>query len=164
VNQIGRPVQVRATNYDGSHHWSHPAYLVMEKGSLVVTQTFAGTSVETENGPWVSPFHTRGHYWTDRYYNVIRLDAPSGGGFQGFYCNIATPAEFDGESLHYTDLQLDVRVYVEDAGLRPEVMDEDEFEAACRKYAYAARLIERARSALAELLSVVERREFPFNA
>jgi uncharacterized protein len=160
---IGRRVQVRATNYDGSHHWSHPAYLVIERGGLIVVQTPAGTSVETENGEWVSPFDTRGHYWADRWYNVIRLVAPHGGGFQGFYCNIATPVEFDGENVHYVDLQLDARVYPEEQGLRPVIMDEDEFEAACEKYAYPTRVIESARGGLEELLALVAKRQFPFD-
>ena len=159
---IGRPVQVRGTEYDGAPHWLHPAYLVLERGGLVVTQTFAGTEVATRTGAWTTPFDARGHYWTDRWYNVIRLDNPHGGGLFGFYCNVATPAEFDGEHLHYCDLQ-NVRVYVEaDGGWRVEVVDEDEFEEARRRYAYPEALVREARGAVGELRRLIGARAFPF--
>lgn len=135
----------------------------MERRGLVVTQTFAGTQVETHAGTWMSPFHTRGHYWNDRWYNVTRLEAPRGGGLQGFYCNIATPAEFDGQHLHYCDLQLDVRAFWEDGRLRYEVWDEDEFDEARVALKYSGQLVRDARAAVDELVRRIEAREFPFN-
>ena len=163
MTEIGRPIQIRGTSYEGEPHWSHAAYLVLERGGLVVTQTFAGTDVTTHRGPWTSPYDTRGHYWADRWYNVARLDRPYGRGLQGFYCNIATPAEFDGENLHYCDLQLDVRIVAEDGALRYEVLDEDEFEEARQLLRYPEALVRNARAAVDELIRLVEERGFPFN-
>jgi protein associated with RNAse G/E len=170
---IGRPIQIRGTSYDGAPHWLHQAYLVLERSGLIVTQTFAGTEVTTRNGPWTSQFDTRGHYWTNRWYNVIRLESARGGdsstrpgrSLQGFYCNVATPAEFDGENLHYADLQLDVRVFVvENGGLRCEVWDDDEFEEARQRLKYPDSLVSAARAAVSELIRMVESRQFPFRA
>jgi protein associated with RNAse G/E len=160
---IGRAVQICGTDYDGSPHWLHRAYLVHQRGGLVVTQTFAGAEVITHSGTWISPFDARGHYWADRWYNVIRLDRPRGQGLYGYYCNVATPAEFDGENLHYSDLQIDVRVYVEEGGgWRVEVVDEDEFEEARRRYAYPESLVQAAHGAVGELRRLIEARAFPF--
>jgi protein associated with RNAse G/E len=162
--EIGRPIRVRGTSYDGQPHWQHSAYLVIEQKGLIVTQTFAGTEVTTRTGSaWQSPFDTRGHYWADRWYNVIRLDNPHGRGLRGFYCNVATPAEFDGQNLHYCDLQLDVRVYVEDEAWRCEVVDEDEFEEARTRLSYPEGLVREAWSAVGELQRLIEARAFPFN-
>jgi protein associated with RNAse G/E len=164
MTQIGRPVHIRGTSYDGEPHWLHAAYLILQRGALLVTQTFAGTEVRTRTGAtWASPYDTRGHYWTDRWYNVIRLERPAGKGLFGFYCNVATPAEFDGENLHYCDLQLDVRIYVEPEGWRREILDEDEFMEAQARLRYPPELVLDCRAAVDELLRLVQAREFPFN-
>ncbi len=81
----------------------------------------------------------------------------------GYYCNIATPLEFDGETVHYVDLQLDVRVFADAAGsLTHRLMDEGEFEEARQRYAYEDELVSRCHSAVDELVRMVETREFPF--
>jgi protein associated with RNAse G/E len=159
-----RQITVRATNFDGTPHWEHPAWLVRADGGFVQTQTPANTAVRTEGDGYVSPYDTLGHYWTDRWFNVIRLETP-GEGLFGYYCNIATPLEFDGATVHYVDLQLDVRVFADAAGaLNYRIVDEDEFEEARERYAYAKELVERCHAAVDELVGLIEAREFPFDA
>ncbi len=161
--ETGRPVRVVGTLFDGTPHWEHPAYLVLERGGLLVTQTFAGLQVMRDGIEWLSPYDTRGHYWSDRWYNVIRLDLPKGRGLHGWYCNVATPVEFDGEMLHYVDLQLDVIVHAGLPAHEVEVRDRDEFEAARTRFSYPESTANEALRAVDELVSLVEAREFPFN-
>jgi uncharacterized protein len=160
-----QPVQItiRASNYDGSPHWVHPALLIEQTDSFLVTRTSSGLEIATERGAWNSPFDTRGYYWQDRWFNVIRLEQP-GRGLTGFYCNIATPASFDGRDLRYIDLQLDVRVFVSEAEWTYTVLDADEFEAARRRYAYPEDLVVCCRQAVDEVIGLVEARGFPFEA
>lgn len=159
-----RSITVRATNFDGELHWEHAAWLHSAGDGWVVTQTPAGTQVRTEGGgEYVSPFDTRAHYWTDRWFNVIRLETP-GQGLYGYYCNIATPLHFDGDTVRYVDLQLDVRVFADGAGaLEYRVVDEEEFEAARERYAYGDELVMRARAAVDDLVRMIEARQFPFD-
>ena len=162
-------VTVRATNFDGSEHWVHPAALVHADAALVMTATRAGLSIQREGGVFISPFNTRAHYWPDRWFNVIRLETPYGDGdgwrLEGFYCNVATPVNFDGQTVHYVDLQLDVRVFVDEEGSWTyRVLDEDEFEAARQRYGYGEDVVERARGAVEELIRLIEARAFPFDA
>jgi protein associated with RNAse G/E len=158
-----QPIRVLATNYDGIAHWEHPATLVRAGADFVLTHTPAGLEVRSERGLYVSPFNTNGHYWPDRWYNVIRLEEP-GNGLNGFYCNVATPVQFDGHTVQYVDLQLDVRVYAQpDGSLTCAVLDEDEFEAARERHAYPSDLVERCRSAVDELIALVDARLFPFD-
>jgi protein associated with RNAse G/E len=159
--EVGRVIQIRGDSYDGLLHWHHQAYLLQDRDGFVLTQTPNGTPVETHRGPWISPFETHGHYWSDRWYNIIRLDNEQG--LNGFYCNIATPARFDGETLRYADLQLDVRAFYEDGRLRYEVWDEDEFEEARVRLNYDDALVRDARAAVDELVRLIEAREFPFD-
>jgi uncharacterized protein len=157
-----RQVTVRATNYDGAFHWGHPASLVRHDDGLVVTSTTSGLVVKTETGKYVSPYNTRAHYWTDRWFNVIRLEEP-GRGLFGYYCNIASPMGFDGDTVSYIDLQLDVRIRREHGVLTLRLVDEDEFEEARDRYGYDDELIGRCYNAVEELRALFKRREFPFD-
>jgi len=161
-----RQITVQATNYDGSFHWGHPAWLVLADDGFVMTQTSSGLVVKAaahEGGEFVSPYNTRAHYWNDRWFNVIRLELP-GQGLFGYYCNVATPLQFDGATVSYVDLQLDVLVSIEpDGGLTHSLADEDEFAAAQKLYAYDGQLVERCYASVEELVRMVEAREFPFD-
>lgn len=162
-----REITVRATNFDGSLHWEHPAWLKRADDGFVMTQTYAGLVVKAtahESGEFVSPYNTNAHYWADRWFNVIRLELP-GQGLYGYYCNIATPLQFDGATVHYVDLQLDVLVRAEaDGSLTHTLADEDEFEAAREHYPYAEELVLRCYGAVDEVVRMLEAREFPFDS
>ena len=156
-------VQIVATNYDGSPHWSHPARLLHADDAIVITATSAGLPIERAAGAFTSPFNTRGHYWPDRWFNVIRLEEP-GRGLTGYYCNIAGPVQFDGRNVCYIDLQLDVRVYVaSDGALTWALLDEDEFEVARLQYGYDDTLVANCRGAVAQIVAMVESRAYPFD-
>jgi uncharacterized protein (DUF952 family)/protein associated with RNAse G/E len=158
-----REVRIVATTHDGAPHWSHPARLLHADDRIVVTATSAGLPIERAAGPFTSPFNTRGHYWPDRYFNVIRLEEP-GRGLTGYYCNVAAPVQFDGDNVRYVDLQLDVRVFVaNDGALTWALLDEDEFEAARLQYNYDEALVMKCREAVDQIVAMVEAREYPFN-
>ncbi len=161
----GRPVFIRAREHDGAPHWEHPAWLVRASGEIVITHTEPDLPIARGDGRgYTSPYRTRAHYWPDRWFNVIRLEAP-GKGLNGFYCNVASPVEYDGESVRYVDLQLDVRVHAApDGSLTYAVLDEDEFDAACSRYGYDDELIAHCRAAVSQLVALIEARAFPFDA
>lgn len=156
---IGRPIHVRSTKYDGSPHWEFDSWFVLERGTLLVTLNLAGQELQTWNGPWITPYDTRNHFWSDRWYNVMRLEQPRGGGFQGWYCNVTTPAQYDGANVFYVDLDLDVRVTADGA---VEVLDEDEFLENSERFRYPPEVVAEARRAVDELCALATRRAFPF--
>ena len=160
----GRLVTVHATRFDGADHWIHPATLLRADDDIVITQTRAGLDISRGNGKWfTSPYNTHGHYWPDRWFNVIRLELP-GQGLFGFYCNIATPLQFDGATVGYVDLQLDVIARVTTGGgLTYWLADEDEFEEARDHYGYDDALITRCYDAVKEVSNMIQSREFPFD-
>ena len=132
----------------------------MQEEPLLVTLNFAGQELQTWKGPWVTPYHTRNHFWSDRWYNVMRLERPRGVGLEGWYCNVTTPAQFDGETVRYADLDLDVRV---SALGETEVVDEDEFLENSARMRYPPEVVSQARQAVEELLAIVQNRHFPFD-
>jgi len=162
-----RRVFIRAREYDGSPHWEHDAWLVRADAEIVITRTEPDLPIARgDGGTYTSPYRTRAHYWPDRWFNVIRLEEPGSGQapLSGFYCNIASPVEFDGDTVRYIDLQLDVRAYAAaDGSLTYNVLDEDEFEAARHRYGYDAALVARCRRAVEQLIALIEARAFPFD-
>jgi len=99
------------------------------------------------------------YYWLDRWYNVFRF-AETDGKLKKFYCNINMPPQFDGEVLSYIDLDIDVLVEP-DWSFR--VLDVDDFERNARIYNYPVEIHHQTQQALAELVTRIETRAFPFN-
>lgn len=99
------------------------------------------------------------YYWLDRWYNVFRF-SDSNQTLQNFYCNINQPPSFDGHVLSYIDLDIDVLVAPD---FTYKILDVDDFEENARRYAYPDELQANAHMALAELISLIETRAFPFN-
>ena len=155
----GRRIHVRSSKYDGSPHWEFDSWFVLADGPLLVTSNFAGQVLQTWKGPWTDPYDTRNHFWSDRWYNIMRLELPNGSGLDGWYCNVTTPIEYDGDNVRFVDLDLDVVV---DAELNAKVVDEDEFLKHSECMAYPPDVIEQSRAAVDELLQLVRGGQPPF--
>ena len=157
--QIGRPIHVVSTKYDGSPHWEFDSFFVLEDGPLLIATNFAGQELHNKAGLWHSPFDVRNHFWQDRWYNVMRCDRPKAGGLEYWYCNVTTPVLYDGETVRYIDLDLDVRIHADGT---IELLDEDEFLEHSALMGYPPDVIEQARSAADELVALARARDFPF--
>ena len=161
---IGRLTPMHITKYDGSYHRRWPVYYVARQGPLYLTQERVGDAVTRtpdpadETEPWPIKWGGEVYLYDDRWYNVSRMMRE---GRRWYYVNIATPVEFDGAAFHCVDLDLDVSWYTDEA---PQVLDEDEFLDHSRAMRYPADVIERARSAVDDVLRLIGERAFPFDA
>lgn len=99
------------------------------------------------------------YYWLDRWYNVFRF-CNREGKIQNFYCNVTMPPSFDGRVLSYVDLDIDVLVKPD---FSYRVLDLDDFEENASHYGYSAEVQDKAHAALAELVTLIETRSFPFD-
>ena len=156
---LGRRVHVVSTKYDGSPHWEFDSFFVLEERPLLITTNFAGQELGNWKGSWTTPWDTRNHFWSDRWFNVMRCDKPGGGGLDHWYCNVTTPAQYDGEAIRYVDLDLDLSV---GPNGEIELLDEDEFLDNSARMGYAPDVIENARRAVDELIELARRGQFPF--
>ena len=78
---------------------------------------------------------------------------------KSFYCNINLPPVLDQGVLSYIDLDIDVLV-APDFSYR--VVDTEEFEANVIRLNYPPEVQQGAKESLAELLTLIETRQFPF--
>ncbi|MGB8506786.1 MAG: DUF402 domain-containing protein [Pyrinomonadaceae bacterium] len=98
------------------------------------------------------------YYWTDRWYSIFRFSEPTGE-LRNYYCNINTPPRLENRLLSFIDLDIDILVAPD---FSYEILDEDEFSRHAEHYKYPQDLQVRVRRTVTELISLIERRGFPF--
>jgi protein associated with RNAse G/E len=153
-------VTVCARKFDGRLHREWQARLVAQVDSLLIVEGVFETEIRHPQLGHIAPGTlSTEYYWTDRCYSVFRFREPAGA-LRNYYCNINLPAEFDGRVLTFIDLDIDVLV-APDFSLR--ILDEEEFASNAARYDYPADVRNSVSRALAELLGVIERREYPFD-
>lgn len=99
------------------------------------------------------------YYWLDRWFNIFRFHEP-GGTLRNFYCNVNMPPKFENGTLDYVDLDIDVLIW---PNFESEILDREEFEKNAERFSYSSEIVEKARTSLEELISLIEQREFPFS-
>ena len=148
---------MRVYKYDGVLHRSWPAQLLRQDGSLIVLDAkFPAEVVHDLLGTIPGGTHSLEYYWLDRWYNVFRFAQPDGK-LRNYYCNINVPPKFDGETLSYVDLDLDILV---DPDFSYRVLDVADFEENVRLYRYPAEVEANARRAVDELVGMIETDSF----
>ena len=153
-------VEVHAFKYDGALHRTWGANLVSQESSLIVLDAnFPEEIVHDLLGTIAAGTHSLEYYWLDRWYNVFHFAQPDGS-LRNYYCNVNVPARFDGETLSYVDLDLDILVHPDFSYL---VLDRKDFETNAAVYGYTDEVKANAQQALAELVSMIETRAFPFS-
>lgn len=162
ANEVSRTrIEVRSYKYDGLLHRTWPAELLRQEGPLIVLDaTFSAEVIHDLLGTIASGTQSLEYYWLDRWYNVFRFAEPDGT-LRNYYCNVNVPPTFDGEILSYVDLDLDILV---EPDLSYRILDVEEFEKNAEAYRYSVEVKTNARRAVAELVSMIESRAFPFNS
>ena len=155
------PIEVCSYKYDGLLHRTWPAELVRQEGSLIVLDAkFSAEVIHDLLGTIASGTHSLEYYWLDRWYNIFRFAEPSGS-LRNYYCNVNVPPTFDGETLSYVDLDLDILV---EPDLSYRILDVEDFERNAEAYSYSVEVKANAHRAVTELVSMIENHAFPFDS
>jgi hypothetical protein len=134
--------------------------VLRREGSLIVLDAkFSDEIIHDLLGTIASGTHSLEYYWLDRWYNVFRFARPDGA-LRNYYCNVNVPPTFDGETLSYVDLDLDILVGPD---FSYQILDVDDFERNAERYGYSVEVQANARRAVDELVRMIGSREFPFN-
>ena len=155
------PIEVRVLKYGGTkyRHWN--ACLAQRDGSLLVLDGEFEHDVQHHLlGEIPRGTRTIEYYWLDRWYNVFRF-FENDGKTRLYYCNVNVPPVFDGATLTYIDLDIDILVQPD---LSYEVLDLDEFDRHAALFGYDDETKRQAQVAARDLVSMIEARQFPFGA
>jgi uncharacterized protein len=140
-------VRVVYTKYDGAAHRDYPARRLDEDDLGTWVGVPRGTASVYHGRPSVEqipfvlliPHHG---WWTGMFNPPPRTSE--------VYCDITTPARWEGDTVHIVDLDLDV-VRRRDSGL-VELRDEDEFAVHRESFGYPPELVAEAYAAARKLL------------
>ena len=140
-------VRVIYTKYDGSAHRDYPARRLAEDDLGIWVGVRRGTASVYHGRPSVEqiPFVLlipRNAWWTGMFNPPPRTSE--------VYCDITTPARWEGDTVHIIDLDLDA-VRRRETGL-VELRDEDEFEEHRKVFGYPDDVVANAHAAARQLL------------
>jgi len=159
MESTGAPITVRVLKHNGAEHRRWNATLSRREGDLIVLDAEFDVDVSHESlGEIKRTTKTVEYYWFNRWYNVFRFlkdDCST----RLWYCNINTPPELNGGTLTYIDLDIDILVQPD---FSFQVLDEAEFETNAGLYGYSDEEKSNTRSAVNELIAMIEQRHFPF--
>jgi len=161
TNEVTIPDQitVRVLKYDGSEYRRWKATLAQQDESLIVLDgEFANEVRHHLLGNISRGTRTIEYYWLDRWYNIFRF-LESDGSTRLYYCNVNMQPEISRRILSYIDLDMDILVHPD---FSYQVLDLEEFETNAARYGYTDQVKRQAHKALAELISMIETRHFPF--
>ena len=152
-------ITVRVLKYDGTEYRRWKASLAQQEDSLLVLDAEFEFDVQHQLlGEIKRGTRTIEYYWLDRWYNIFRF-LDEDGATQLFYCNVNMPPAYAHSILSYVDLDIDVLVQPD---LSYQVLDLDEFEKHSELFGYDEKTRQEAHSAVADLIAMIEMRQFPF--
>ena len=135
-------------DHTGTEVWRYQGSIIAHTDEHMIVEAFFDRDDMLFHGMWLR----RGDrfvetYYFTRSYNIFEVHACEDDHIRGWYCNIATPAEFDGKRVIYCDLALDLLVFPDGRQL---VLDEEEFS----NLPLLPEQRQKARMALVELQSI----------
>jgi protein associated with RNAse G/E len=153
-------ITVRVLKYDGAEYRRWNARLESHENSLIVLHAAFDEEVQHDLlGNISCGTRTIEYYWLDHWYNVFRFleeDSTT----KLFYCNVNVPPTISGGVLSYIDLDIDILVQPD---FSYQVLDLEEFADNAARYGYSEQIKRQAHSAVDELVSLIEARQFPFS-
>lgn len=160
VSANANHISVQVLKYDGSDYRKWSGVISRQVGSLIqLDAAFSMDAYHPLLGEISKGTRLIEYYWLNRWYNVLRFlndDAST----RHFYCNITTPPKLEDGLLTYIDLDIDVLALPD---LSYHVLDLDEFEMNAERYGYPESVQANAHGAVADLISMIESRDFPFH-
>jgi hypothetical protein len=150
-------VRVIYSKYDGSPHRDYPARRLAEDDLGVWLGVVKGTASVYHGRPSVEqiPFVLlvpHDGWWTGMFNPPPRTSE--------VYCDMATPARWDGDTVHIVDLDLDV-VRRRATGVI-ELLDEDEFAEHRKRFGYPDEVVDEAQAAARWLVGALGDGTEPF--
>ncbi|MBX3014219.1 MAG: DUF402 domain-containing protein [Caldilineaceae bacterium] len=156
-----RKIKIVSKKYNGTLRDVYESYLYAEDDTMLVTVSPPGTPYyyHKKQAWFTSEDGLLELYFKNKWYNIWHIGEQNSG-INRIYANIALPATFQDDVLTWVDLDLDLRIHVDD---RLELLDEDEFVENSALWAYPPVVVEQARAAVAELVQCYAHHAFPLN-
>ena len=156
--KAGQSIYIQSFKHNGTLHRTWAKGYVMEANDeRIVCVTNKTWVSESDGRKWITREPAIYFFYPDRWYNVISMIRKTG---IYYYCNIASPSIYDGESLKNIDYDLDLKVNPQ---YRWNILDEDEYEEHGLEMGYSVDLKCAIEKGLNQCIDCVEAKESPFD-
>lgn len=155
------PVPIAVRKYDGHRRFVVETTVLAACPDLLVARGAAGRRFITGGETRQLPTITLEYFPAGRGYNILSYYEATSGTLLYHFCNVLTATTWDGVTLAYIDLDLDLRV--EPTGLAT-VEDVGDFRRNARRWRYPATIRRGAVVALREVRALAARGVPPFTA
>ena len=157
--KIGTLIYIQSFKHDGSLHRTWSQGFVIEandKRTVVVTNKTWVT--EADGRKWYTREPAICFFYPDHWFNIICMMRKTG---VYYYCNLASPAIYDGEALKHIDYDLDVKVFPDGKVI---LLDEDEYDQHAREMNYPESIKIIIEDELQVLLDWIDEKRVPFES
>lgn len=156
--KVGEMVYIQSYKHDGSLHRTWAKALVIENSDeSTVAVTDQSYVVESDGRKWITKEPAICFFYDNCWYNIISMIRKTG---VYYYCNIASPSLYDGESIKNIDYDLDVKVYPDNSY---SILDEYEYECHSKKMKYPEEVKIIIKKEMDRLISKIKNKEKPFD-
>lgn len=119
-------ISIIKLDHQGKEIWRYTGQLV-ERGShhITIEAFFDRADIKFHGMTLCKGDRFVETYYDDRWHNIFEVYDRGDNSLKGWYCNVATPAEIQDNTISYKDLALDLLVFPDGTQI---VLDEDEFK------------------------------------
>ena len=155
--KVGSLIYVQSFKHDGSLHrtWSL-GFVIESNNERTVVVTNKTWVTEADGRKWYTREPAICFFYPDRWFNILCMMRKTG---VYYYCNLASPAIYDGEALKHIDYDLDVKVFPDG---KVVLLDEDEYDEHSREMNYPETIKTIIEDELQVLLDWIEQKRTPF--
>ena len=156
--KVKESIYIQSFKHDGSLHRTWAKGYVMEANEKRIVCVTNKTWVSESDGRrWVTREPAIYFFYPDKWFNVISMIRKTG---IYYYCNIASPSIYDGESLKNIDYDLDLKVNPQYGWT---ILDEDEYVEHGIEMGYSEELKKAIEKGLDQVIELVADRKSPFD-
>ena len=158
MKYIGNWIAIKCFKHDGTLHRYWDRGLVLENNDDFIVIASKRAKVTENNGrTWITKEPAVTIFSKKEWWNVICMIKDSG---VCYYCNIASPALIDKNTIKYIDYDLDVKLFPNDD---TRLLDEKEYIKHKEQYHYDDKLDIVLRYQTKEIIKKMHNHEFPFD-
>lgn len=158
---VGQAVPIAVRKFNGQQRFVVTTTVLLATPTLLVLRGAVGRRFVTAAGVTHLATASIEYFPVGRWYNLLSFFQPQGGALERHFCNLLLDVTWDGQMLHYVDLDLDLIVTPDG---HASVEDLADFRTNARQWHYPAVVRRQTLAALRELRLLAAQQQAPFTS
>ncbi|MBA4495460.1 DUF402 domain-containing protein [Paenactinomyces guangxiensis] len=157
----GDTIRIESWKHGNKVHKIWKESIILKNSDPLILANYNAQVTEGDGKKWISPGLAIAHFSGQRWFHTVLL-YDEHFRLQSYYCNIASPYQYDSDkkTLTYIDYDLDLIVK---PSLDYRWVDQEEFAENSVRNRYPVSVITKVKQAQQELVTLIHSREEPFS-